>query len=643
MNTSAVPAVSVVIANYNQDQFLVEAIESVLNQTYQDFEIIVCDDGSTDNSASRVEEIIERAGNDKVRLLRNEQNQGVSYSRNRAARAGTGKYIAFLDADDRWQPDKLDKQMAALDKSSGAAFCFTGTRAFADDDFESALGESTRAIREIRHWERAYNCLLRKPVTEGRWPRFLELYQGGDMAFSSIIVSRRLFDTVGGFRKFSHQIEDMFFKLCCFFEGDPVYVDEPLTEYRCHPDSFTQRILNSEDSRASESLMMDLRNQLKQALGKYALRRVLLQGQISSGIGLFAFIAGKLRDRMKRRQAQPMDKALDLLIYFVTSACNLSCSMCFYADNLNTKNDLKLSDHQKIMDSLPETDQVLITGGEPFMNRDLKTLALGFLEKANVSINSNGTYTARTLHTTEELLEEYYVKRGGTKSIAVSISLDGLEERHNEIRKANCFQTIMETLEGLTELKHRYRLFSIHINSVITSDNYGDLLELARYLKGRFDLDYHNFEIERPNPGSDDGAQIDNDTLKTFYRDLLEFIGEAYPGTLAHTRARFSIQYLNKAEGALWPFACEAGKRSLVIFEDGRVNSCEVLPDVGHMRDYEYDVGRAMASASMATRVEEIKSDRCDCTHGCWVLSGMQKQAKATAGNFYNEINKNVF
>ncbi len=81
----------------------------------------------------------------------------------------------------------------------------------------------------------------------------------------------------------------------------------------------------------------------------------------------------------------------------------------------------------------------------------------------------------------------------------------------------------------------------------------------------------------------------------------------------------------------------------MVIFEDGRVNSCEMLPDIGRMEDYDDDVRKVMSSASMKKRRLQIRTDRCDCTHGCWVLSSMQDHSVTKFGNVqYDTINEGV-
>ena len=105
------PTVSIIIPTYNRAHFLGEAIQSVLDQTYQDFEIIVIDDASTDNT----EELVKSFGDERIRYIRLKENSGASsVPRNTGLRAARGEYIAFLDSDDRWFPTKLTKQMGLI-------------------------------------------------------------------------------------------------------------------------------------------------------------------------------------------------------------------------------------------------------------------------------------------------------------------------------------------------------------------------------------------------------------------------------------------------------------------------------------------------------------------------------------------------
>jgi len=107
------PIVSVIIPIYNRAHVLARAIQSVLDQTYQDFEIIVVDDGSTDNT----EEIVKSFNDPRIRYIRHEENKGAAAARNTGIKAAKGEFIAFQDSDDKWLPEKLEKQMKVFENA----------------------------------------------------------------------------------------------------------------------------------------------------------------------------------------------------------------------------------------------------------------------------------------------------------------------------------------------------------------------------------------------------------------------------------------------------------------------------------------------------------------------------------------------
>ena len=108
------PVISVVMPTYNRIDLLPRSIESILNQTYQDFEFIIVDDGSTDGSVSLIQAYQKK--DKRIRLIQNNKNRGIPYSRNRGMDAARGKYVAIMDSDDFSEPDRLQKSMRFFQK-----------------------------------------------------------------------------------------------------------------------------------------------------------------------------------------------------------------------------------------------------------------------------------------------------------------------------------------------------------------------------------------------------------------------------------------------------------------------------------------------------------------------------------------------
>ena len=122
--------VSIIMPSYNTAEYIAESIQSVLSQSYIDWELIVVDDCSTDNTDEVVKPYL---SDERIIYLKNEMNSGAAVSRNRALREAKGKWIAFLDYDDLWTPDKLSKQINFMEEH-GYSFTYTN---YAEIDTDS--------------------------------------------------------------------------------------------------------------------------------------------------------------------------------------------------------------------------------------------------------------------------------------------------------------------------------------------------------------------------------------------------------------------------------------------------------------------------------------------------------------------------
>lgn len=110
--------VSIITPSYKSEKFISQTIESVLGQTYQNWELIIVDDVSPDDSNKIIEEYCEK--DSRIRLIKLEKNSGPAVARNRAIEEAKGRYIAFLDADDLWKPNKLEKQIRFMEEKNCA-------------------------------------------------------------------------------------------------------------------------------------------------------------------------------------------------------------------------------------------------------------------------------------------------------------------------------------------------------------------------------------------------------------------------------------------------------------------------------------------------------------------------------------------
>jgi len=119
--------VSIIMPSYNTRKYIIDSIRSVQSQTYTKWELIIVDDCSADGTLEMIEEYIEKTNEKRIRLLSNEKNSGAAISRNYALREAQGRWIAFLDSDDLWAPEKLEKQLNYM-KEKKYNFTYTDYR-----------------------------------------------------------------------------------------------------------------------------------------------------------------------------------------------------------------------------------------------------------------------------------------------------------------------------------------------------------------------------------------------------------------------------------------------------------------------------------------------------------------------------------
>jgi glycosyltransferase involved in cell wall biosynthesis len=207
------PEVSVVIPAYNAESYVGSALDSVFAQTFRDFEVLVVDDGSIDGTAKVVSEY-----GATVRYIR-QANAGVSQARNQGIEASAGRYVAFLDADDTWFPEKLDRQLAHLSRSPQHKACY------------SALAVVTADMRPIK---------LSRSKRSGSLLEDLILRGNVIGSGSTVLCERSLFAAVGGFDPALSQCADWDMWIRLATRTDFLYVDEPLVTYRQHASSMSR-------------------------------------------------------------------------------------------------------------------------------------------------------------------------------------------------------------------------------------------------------------------------------------------------------------------------------------------------------------------------------------------------------------------
>lgn len=208
--TKEMPRVTVVMALYNGAQFLGEAVASILAQTYRDFELIVVDDASSDDSLL----ILQSFDDQRIRVISHQTNKGAALSRNDALASARGEFVAIMDADDVCVPTRLERQVAFLDANPAVGLVGCGIYDNIDAEGEvlhtSYLPEHNEAIQRelVEQW-----CFLH----------------------SSIMFRRRLYETVGGYVSAFEPAEDHDFALRVVEHCESHNLYERLVSYRLNP------------------------------------------------------------------------------------------------------------------------------------------------------------------------------------------------------------------------------------------------------------------------------------------------------------------------------------------------------------------------------------------------------------------------
>jgi glycosyltransferase involved in cell wall biosynthesis len=215
------PEISVIIPTYNSANLIRRAINSVLGQTFQSFEIIVVDDGSTDGTEKIVRELNEK--DERIIYLKlNKNSGGAAKPKNRGIKISKGDFIATLDADDEWSPEKLEKQLSIFKESTKKNLAFVGC--FANHIYEE---DGIKFLFKIPRHKNVLRYILARD------------YMGSG---SSMLYKRKVFSEVGGFDENLRigQDSEMRIRLAKLYDFD--FVEEPLFTYYFHEKNITNSL-----------------------------------------------------------------------------------------------------------------------------------------------------------------------------------------------------------------------------------------------------------------------------------------------------------------------------------------------------------------------------------------------------------------
>ena len=278
-----------------------------------------------------------------------------------------------------------------------------------------------------------------------------------------------------------------------------------------------------------------------------------------------------------------------LITLFVTSQCNAKCGHCFYWENLNQNNDLKFREMQTLSDSLERVDVLLISGGEPFLRKDLPEICELFFENNNlgqVNIPTNGLQPKKT----HDMLLKTLQFSGG-RPVHLSLSIDGTEKVHDAVRAVpGNFKKAVETFKAVLPLQDQFPNLRLRVNTTVLNHNFEDLFEFFETHGDHFPgANTPSYSLLRSTPY--DKSMLLPDAVDL--RDLYEHRNRTTPGVrsfLSRLLDRIifdlSLETL-RLETQVVP--CEAGRIQGVVEDNGNVRHCELLPAIGNLREASFE------------------------------------------------------
>ena len=257
------PKVSIVIPTYNRADFLPKAVQSVLNQTYGDWEMVIVDDGSID----KTEEIVKGYKEARIRYILHKSNLGLSAARNTGIKNSRGEYIAFLDSDDEWFPEKISCQMNIFQKENSKCdvVCTSGYM---------IKNDKIIGVKAI-------------PANLGN---FYEKFLFENITWTSnVLVKKECFKKVGLFDENLESCEDwdMWIRIAKYYKF--VFLEMPLAKYVIHPGQLSENLLKKINAR--KRILFKYQDELK--------NRKFVYSHHYYKIGNLCCLSGKIREGRK--------------------------------------------------------------------------------------------------------------------------------------------------------------------------------------------------------------------------------------------------------------------------------------------------------------------------------------------------------
>ncbi|MFC1709976.1 radical SAM protein [Candidatus Omnitrophota bacterium] len=323
-------------------------------------------------------------------------------------------------------------------------------------------------------------------------------------------------------------------------------------------------------------------------------------------------------NRVFRKSGPPIH-----LVWFITGRCNLKCQHCFYDTSANPKKDeFSLEEISKTINNLPPLLSILLTGGEPFLRRDLLEVVKLLAKKgsiSNISITTNGFDTENILKTVEKILNA-----ASNVNIFLGVSIDGYEAEHDKYRmRKGSYKNAILTIKGLKRLESNYSNLRLGIGTTLHSGNQHIMINLRKDLYRQFGI-YPSITLIRGSIKSPVLKNIDAAKYKEVLRDVEKERRKSRPRipleSIVNTRGWIGEKlayetFINQSRS----YSCYAGSLMGVIYENGDVYPCEMLPrhKLGNLREDDYDINKVWTSTRVKDIGRWIQKKECFCTYEC--------------------------
>ena len=318
--------------------------------------------------------------------------------------------------------------------------------------------------------------------------------------------------------------------------------------------------------------------------------------------------------RLTMKAMLPDGSGPPFLILFVNSICNQTCEHCFYWRSLNQPDDLTFEELEKLSLSLGPVETLNLSGGEPFLRKDLAEVCRMFIRNNRVRqiyVPTNGSFAKRTVDIVGSVLKEKDLDL-----FVCELSLDGMPEFHNRFRgMKDAFERSMATYDELAELQKADSRLRIHSISTATNGNMDEIRRLTSFLHERCPhMDHHNLAIIR---GDRKNPSLEGPTLQQ-YEELADEVKRVWAkreetryGSIVEPMLQWAkIRTANEKRQVI---PCMAGRLSAVIYANGDVGVCETHSPLGNLRKSTFP--EIWQSAEAAKLRGSIAAKECYCTN----------------------------